>query len=33
LIAAIAAAPAGTPYFESFTEAFEALLKQDGALP
>jgi hypothetical protein len=33
LIAAIAAAPAGTPYYESFTAAFEALLAADGVTP
>ncbi len=33
LMAAIAGAPAGTPYFESFTEAFESLLVADGVLP
>jgi hypothetical protein len=32
LIAAIAAAPAGTPYYESFTAAFESLLVADGVL-
>ncbi len=33
LIAAIAEAPAGTPYFESFAYALEALLAADGTLP
>jgi hypothetical protein len=33
LIAAIAAAPEGTPYFDSFTDAFESLLETDHILP
>jgi hypothetical protein len=32
LITAIAAAPEGTSYYESFTAAFEALLVIDGVL-
>jgi hypothetical protein len=32
LIGAIAAAPGGTPYYESFTAAFESLLVADGVL-
>jgi hypothetical protein len=32
LIAAISAAPPGTPYYESFTAAFESLLATDGVL-
>ena len=32
LIGAIAAAPANTPYYESFTAAFESLLLTDGVL-
>ena len=32
LIGAIAAAPDGTPYYESFTAAFESLLVADGVL-
>ena len=32
LIAAIAAAPDGEPYYESFTTAFESLLAADGVL-
>ena len=32
LIAAIGAAPPGTPYYESFTAAFESLLATDGVL-
>src|SRR5262249_35291840 len=33
LIAAIAAAPEGTPYFDAFTTAFESLLEADRILP
>jgi hypothetical protein len=33
LIAAIAEAPEGTAYYESFTAAFEAMLAADGVLP
>jgi hypothetical protein len=33
LIAAIAAAPVGETYYESFTAAFEALLVADGVTP
>ena len=32
LIAAIAGAPEGTTYYESFTAAFETLLVADGVL-
>ena len=32
LITAIADAPAGAPYYESFTVAFEALLVADGVV-
>jgi hypothetical protein len=32
LMAAIAAAPEGTPYFESFTAALEAMLADDGVV-
>jgi hypothetical protein len=32
LIAAIAAAPEGTPYYESLTVAFESMLVDDGVL-
>ena len=33
LIAAITAAPDGTPYFDSFTHALESLLEADHILP
>ena len=33
LIVAIREAPEGTPYFDSFTVALEALLAADGAVP